>query len=114
VAVRSALTKLLESDTGRYRWVAATMGSMSAAQLELASDGAPVMAIGGFNNNGGELTLAQFKAYVTAGDIHYFIGGGDGGFGPGGGSGSAAISTWVEGHFKAQSIGGSTVYDLTD
>ena len=37
------------------------------------------MAIGGFNNNGGELSLAQFIRYVRAGDIHYFIASGGGG-----------------------------------
>ena len=31
------------------------------------------MAIGGFNNNGGEITLAQFIRDVRAGEIHYYI-----------------------------------------
>jgi 4-amino-4-deoxy-L-arabinose transferase-like glycosyltransferase len=57
----SALVKALESDAGRYRWVAAVSGSQSAASLELATGGQPVMAIGGFDNEGGNLTLAQFK-----------------------------------------------------
>ena len=73
------------------------------------------MAIGGFNNNGGELSLAQFIRYVRAGEIHYFIASGGGGGGPGGGGSarSSAITRWVESHFTAQTIGGATVYDLT-
>jgi 4-amino-4-deoxy-L-arabinose transferase-like glycosyltransferase len=71
--VSSALKKALESDAGRFRWVAAVSGSQSAASLELATGGEPVMAIGGFNNEGGRLTLAEFKRYVAAGDIHYYF-----------------------------------------
>jgi hypothetical protein len=114
------------------------------------------MAIGGFNGQGGNLSLAQFEAYVKAGDIHYFIvssggpGGGGGGApggggfgegagrlfasgggtggriapsgfrgdgggaagGPGGASTISAITSWVEAHSKAETIGGQTVYDL--
>ncbi len=68
-----------------YRWVAATFGSQSAATLELATGGDPVMAIGGFNGEGGNITLAQFEALVNKGDIHYFIasGGSGGAGGPG-------------------------------
>jgi 4-amino-4-deoxy-L-arabinose transferase-like glycosyltransferase len=79
----TALVKALETGASSYRWVAATDGSQEAATLELSSNGAPVMAIGGFNGEGGRLTLAQFKKYVNAGEIHYYIvsGGGGGGFG---------------------------------
>jgi 4-amino-4-deoxy-L-arabinose transferase-like glycosyltransferase len=157
-SVNSALVKALQSGSARYRWVAAVSGSQNAASLELATGGAPVMAIGGFNNEGGNLTLAQFQQYVASGDIHYYIastggpggggvpahafaggpGGGSGadGFGPaggvrptgappggraGGGAGApggasastSAITTWVKGHYRAVTIGGQTVYDLT-
>ena len=78
-SISSALVKALESNAPSYRWVAATMGSKSAATYELATGGDPVMAIGGFNNSGGELSLAQFIRYVRAGDIHYFIASGGGG-----------------------------------
>jgi hypothetical protein len=132
--------------------VAATDGSQNAATLELADGSYAVMAIGGFNNEGGNLSLAQFEKYVKAGDIHYYIasgagggfgagraagggartssttgssssvvsslfGGSAGGGGAGGGgasSGSSAITTWVEAHFHEQTIGGETVYNLTD
>jgi 4-amino-4-deoxy-L-arabinose transferase-like glycosyltransferase len=127
----AALTKALQSGAGHYRWTAATFGSQSAATLELAT-GEPVMAIGGFNGEGGNISLATFEAYVTQGEIHYFIasGAGAGGAGGGGGAGGpggpgvaggpggvrnsdSAITTWVEAHFTAKTIGGQTVYDLT-
>jgi 4-amino-4-deoxy-L-arabinose transferase-like glycosyltransferase len=159
----SALVKALE--TGHYRWAAAVSGSKTAASLELATGGTPVMAIGGFNNQGGNITLTQFKSDVAKGEIHYYIagstgggpggagassaggsrpsgtftpggggqppsgarpsGGSRGGFGgtrggfggarggPGGGGSTSAITTWVKAHFKAVTIGGQTVYDLT-
>ncbi len=126
VTVSSALKQALEADSGKFRWVAAVSGSQTAASLELGSGGEPVMAIGGFNNQGGNLTLAQFKAYVEKGEIHYYIasgsgGGGPGGGGPGGGgtgggsgaSSSSAIASWVKANFESVTIGGQTVYDLT-
>ena len=172
-----ALIDALKQDASSYRWVAATDGSQSAATLELSSGGEPVMAIGGFNGEGGHLSLAQFEAYVKAGDIHYYIASGGGGFGgapggggfggrnggapsfaggsaksgssavaslfgnssegapgsgglpgargggfggraaggaPGGGYSDSAITEWVQAHFKKQTIGGQTVYNLTE
>ena len=115
-SVSSALAKALEQDSGRYRWVAATDGSQSAASFELATGGDPVMAIGGFNGNGGDLTLSAFEQYVAKGEIHYYVVSGGGGGGPGGGasSNSSAITSWVEQHFKSETIGGQTVYNLTE
>jgi hypothetical protein len=76
------------------------------------------MAIGGWSGSDPSPTLAQFEAYVKAGDIHYFIassGGMDGG--PSGGSSSASsassITSWVESHYQSVTVGGSTIYDLT-
>ncbi len=153
-----ALARALVTGSSHYRWVAATSGSQSAASLELATGGKPVMAIGGFSNQGGNLTLAQFKAYVARGEIHYYIPGTMGGGGArftgsgapgglsaarssaarqafaGGGRGgapsraggvpsgaggrrgaaqSSAIASWVKAHYKSVTIGGETVYDLT-
>src|SRR5262249_50348718 len=80
------MTALLQKDAGDYTWTAATIGANNAAGYQLASD-EPIMAIGGFNGTDPTPTLAQFQAYVNAGLIHYFIGGGTGfGGGPGGGS----------------------------
>ena len=69
------------------------------------------MAIGGFNGTDPTPTLAQFRDYVAAGKIHYFLAGGRGGFGSS--SSSSAITSWVESHFTARTVGGTTVYDLT-
>jgi 4-amino-4-deoxy-L-arabinose transferase-like glycosyltransferase len=109
-----ALTKLLKANASRYTWVAATVNSNSAAGYQLASD-EPVMAIGGFNGTDPAPTLAQFENYVAEGKIHYFIaGGGAGGFGRGGSSDdSSKITTWVEAHYTARTVDGSTIYDLT-
>jgi 4-amino-4-deoxy-L-arabinose transferase-like glycosyltransferase len=109
-AVSSALTKLLEQDASRYKWVAATEGSEGAAPLELAT-GDAMMAIGGFNGTDPWPTLAVFKQFVAAHEIHYYVGQGSQSFG--GGRGSSAIATWVAAHFKKLTVGGQTVYDLT-
>jgi 4-amino-4-deoxy-L-arabinose transferase-like glycosyltransferase len=115
-SVSKALVTALKSDASRYRWVVATGGSQTAASLELATGGDPVMAIGGFSGQGGNLTLSAFEQYVAKGEIHYYIAAGGGGA-PGGGPGarsasSSQITSWVENHYKAVSIGGQTVYDL--
>ena len=111
----AALNKLLQANAGHYTWAAATVSANSAAGYQLAS-GEPVMAIGGFNGTDPAPTLAQFEKYVAEGKIHYFIAGGRGG-GPGGASGSSSdasqITSWVESHSTAQTVGGVTVYDLT-
>jgi 4-amino-4-deoxy-L-arabinose transferase-like glycosyltransferase len=169
----TALDRALSANAGRYKWVAATSGSQSAASLELATGGDPVMAIGGFSNQGGNLTLQKFKEYVARGEIHYYIasnggmgggrafsaggrtfsppsgssssgrpsgqppsgggapggstragGGAPGGGAPGGGARSgggpggmstsnSAITTWVKAHFTKVTVGGQTMYDLT-
>jgi hypothetical protein len=105
------LLALLRKDASKYRWVAAAVGSNSAAGLQLGS-GEPVMPVGGFNGSDPSPTLAQFQQYVRDGQIHYFVGGG--GFPSNGGSRtSAEIAAWVAANFTAQTVGGATVYDLT-
>jgi 4-amino-4-deoxy-L-arabinose transferase-like glycosyltransferase len=111
-SVTTALTSLLARSASSYTWVAATGSSGTAAPLELAT-GKAVMAIGGFTGSDRAITLARFEALVAAGAIHYFVPGGMGG-GPGGGQGvSAEIESWVSAHFKALTVGGTTVYDLS-
>ena len=106
---------MLKADASHYTWVAATVNSNSAAGYQLASDD-PVMAIGGFNGTDPAPTLAQFEKYVSEGKIHYFIGGGGaGGFGSGGrGDDATKITSWVESHFTATTVDGTTIYNLTD
>ena len=105
------LVALLKNGSSGYRWVAAAVGSNSAAGYQLAS-GEPVMAIGGFNGSDPSPTLAQFQEYVAEGKIHYFLGGG--GLQANGGSQAAQeIASWVEENFTATTVGGTTVYDLS-
>jgi len=109
--VSSALTRLLKAGAAGYTWAAATVGSESAAPIQLAAR-QPVLAIGGFNGTDPAPTLAEFEQLVSGHKIHYFVGQNRGSFG--GGSGDASqITAWVESHFTAQTVGGVTVYDLT-
>jgi 4-amino-4-deoxy-L-arabinose transferase-like glycosyltransferase len=105
----AALATLLRANAGAYTWVAATSSSHGAAPVEIAT-GLPVMAVGGFNGGDPEITLARFRQLVAAGKIHYWIAAGLGG--PGG-RGGGEIESWVTSTFTAQTVGGTTVYDLT-
>ncbi len=100
------------------------------------------MAIGGFSGTDPTPTLAEFQKMVSSREVHYFVAGGSGGgfrgalgdrSGAGGfssdagrgsiGAGTAArgggasdapqITSWVEAHFTAKTVGGTTVFDLT-
>jgi hypothetical protein len=105
------LVLLLSADADSYTWVAAAVGANNAAGVQLGT-GLPVMAIGGFNGSDPAPTLEQFQQYVSAGKIHYFIGGG--GLRADGGSNAAAeIATWVAATYEARTVGGVTVYDLS-
>ena len=109
--VSSALITLLEQDGSKYKWIAATVGTQEAAPIELATGGDAVLAIGGFNGTDPAPTLAQFEALVAKGEIHYYLGENTETFG--GGTGSSAITSWVTAHFKSETVGGVTVYNLT-
>ncbi len=107
------LVNLLSQDAASYTWVAATVGSQNAASYQLAT-GDAVMAIGGFNGSDPSPTLDEFKADVAAGKIHYFLGGTIGGRQNGGSSSATEIATWVSDNYTATTVGGTTVYDLTE
>ncbi len=111
-STNSALVTLLNATT--TRWSAAVIGAQTAATYILSTHTA-VMGIGGFSGSDDSPTLAQFQAYVAAGDIRYFISGGQGGRMGGGDSNSSttAITAWVTAHYTATTVGGVTVYDLT-
>jgi len=111
--VSSEMSALLTADASSYRWVAAAAGSQTAASYQLATE-SPVMAVGGFNGSDPSPTLQQFQALVADQQVHYYIGGGQGGGQQNGGSNaSAEIAAWVAATFPAQTVGGTTVYDLT-
>ena len=106
------LQSLLTTNADDYTWVAAAVGSNSAAGYQLATE-EPVMAIGGFNGSDPSPTLAEFQQYVAAGEIHYFIGGGGFGQSMGGSDSSSEIAAWVADSFTATTVDGVTVYDLS-
>ena len=72
------------------------------------------MALGGFNGTDHAITLAHFKKLVAAGKIHYFVANGSFiGSTAADTSTTYAIQQWVDERFTAQTIGSTTVYDLT-
>ena len=105
------MVAMLTTDADGYTWVAAAVGSNSAAGYQLAT-GDPVMPVGGFNGSDPSPTLAQFQQYVGEGKIHYFIGGG-GMRADGGSQAAQEIATWVTDTFTPTTVDGTTVYDLS-
>jgi len=77
--VSTAFAKLLKAGASHYTWVAATDGADSAASMELAAGGVPVMAIGGFRGTDPAPSLARFEKLVSSHQIHYYVAGGAGG-----------------------------------
>jgi 4-amino-4-deoxy-L-arabinose transferase-like glycosyltransferase len=106
----AAVQKLLNVDASKYTWVAAVARSNNAAGYQLAT-GHAVMAIGGYNGTDPSPTLAQFKAYVAAGKIHYYIS--IGSVSSSTTTTAAQIETWVTAHYKSTTVDGVTLYDLT-
>jgi 4-amino-4-deoxy-L-arabinose transferase-like glycosyltransferase len=112
--VSSTLRAALQKHASSYTWVAATTSSNEASSLELAT-GEAVMALGGFNGSDPAITLAQFKQLVAAAKIHYYFADGQGFIGSTAANTTDAytIQQWVEKTFTSQTIGNTTVYDLT-
>jgi 4-amino-4-deoxy-L-arabinose transferase-like glycosyltransferase len=110
-ATSTELTALLSATDST--WSAAVATSQTAASLELSS-GTSVMSLGGWSGSDSAVTLAQFQQLVANGQVHYYLGGSQGG-GPGGSSDgtSAQIAEWVQATYTATTGGGQAVYDLT-
>jgi 4-amino-4-deoxy-L-arabinose transferase-like glycosyltransferase len=108
-SVSSTLKAALEKDAGSYSWVLAAIGSENASTYQLATD-KPVMAIGGFNGTDPAPSLAAFELDVKEHKIHYFIADSTEASSS---SDASQITAWVEAHFKAETIGGTSVYDLS-
>ncbi|MFQ1000456.1 ArnT family glycosyltransferase [Modestobacter sp. SSW1-42] len=106
-----AVVAALTEDADAYTWVAAAVGSNSAAGYQLATE-LPVMPLGGFNGSDPSPTLAEFQALVADGQVHWFIGGA-GMASDSGSSASADIAAWVAETYTAQTIDGVTLYDLS-
>lgn len=110
-----AIDALLTEDADSYTWVAATVGSNTAAGYQLSTE-EPVMPIGGFNGTDPSPTLEEFQQLVADGEVHWFIPGGL--LGRGGmdtdESEGARIQAWVEETFSPTTVDGTTLYDLSD
>lgn len=103
----------LSADADSFTWVAAAVGSQSAAGLQLATE-LPVMALGGFNGSDPSPTLEQFQQYVADGKVHYVLASsGMGGMQNGGSNDAAEIVAWAQENFTEVTIGDQTFYDLT-
>lgn len=100
----------------KTKWSAATVGSSTAASLEL-STGTAVMAIGGFTGSDPVPSLGQFKADVSAGQVGYYIleqdWRGKAGGGWPGDRNHTGITDWVSATFPLTQIGDTDVYDLS-
>jgi len=106
----TALTAALKATSSK--WAAAVVGDQSAATLELAT-GKAVISIGGWSGTDNSPTLAQFERYVAAGQVRYLIASSGTAMGGGSAGVAAQITKWVAAHYKKITIGGQTVYDLS-
>ncbi|GAB3731199.1 glycosyltransferase family 39 protein [Amycolatopsis oliviviridis] len=106
------LVALLQKDSEKYTWAAATVGSNNAAGYQLGS-GNPVMAVGGFNGTDPAPTLEQFQEYVRNGQIHYFLGEGMMMRGETGSDAAERIADWVGQTYTPTTVDGVTVFDLS-
>jgi 4-amino-4-deoxy-L-arabinose transferase-like glycosyltransferase len=112
--VSSALKAALNAGASNYTWVAATTGDNEAASLELGT-GNSVISLGGYNGTDPAITLAAFEKLVAGGKVHFYVADASGFIGSTSAQGSTAyqIQQWVEANFTAQTVGGTTIYDLT-
>ena len=86
---------------------------VSGHQIHYFVSGGAGGGFGGFAGPPGESGASRASDFAASPD-----GGPPAGFaaagGPGGGSGDASqITSWVEAHFKSETVGGTTVYDLS-
>ena len=105
-----ALEQLVEN--AGNRWAAARVGSFTVSSLELKT-GASLMAIGGFAGSDNSPTLAQFKQYVSEGQVRYFVASDRRGPHRDASGSGIEITQWVQQNFTPTRVGGTTVYDLS-
>ena len=90
----------LLQESGTFEWAGAVSGSTPAAAYQLSS-GRPVMPVGGYTHLDPSPTLDQFRAWVAAGRIHWYIGT------------RGPIADWVAANYQPLQAGTAIVYDLT-
>ena len=113
VSLSSDVVGYLEANQGGAKWLLAVSDSTTAGQIEL-STGRAVMSTGGFTGSDNALSLAQLRAYVASGQLRFIELGGQGA-GPGGGSTSSDVSSWVGSACSAVTVNGTatSVYDCS-
>jgi len=118
-ASNAALLLYLTERQGDAKYLVATFGAQSAAQLILGSHGGSVLPIGGFDGSDDVPTLAAFQQMVADGEVTYVLGSGASGPGAGGTrSASTAtkdISAWVTSAcaLVSDAPAGATLYSCT-
>ncbi len=104
------LVKYLKDGSSGYRWVGAAPLSANANYYQLISSES-VMPIGGFVGTDRSPTFTQFKDYVNAHQIHYYlITIKNNNVAP---DKRGEIFAWVSSNFSYKVIDGITIYDLS-
>jgi glycosyltransferase involved in cell wall biosynthesis len=116
-ALSAALAHELSPARQRFRRIAVRWHHLAlaamlalAASLDFVGLTEPVAAMGGFTGGETVLTNAYLARLVRSGQARYFLLGGRGGFGPGGGS-NAAASTIESACRQVSTSSGGTLYD---
>nr|WP_326490546.1 glycosyltransferase family 39 protein [Microbacterium binotii] len=115
----AALLLYLTERQGDAKYLVATFGAQSAAQLILASHGGSVLPIGGFDGSDDVPTLAAFQQMVADGEVTYVLGSGTSGAGAGSTRSASTstkdISAWVTSActLVTDAPAGATLYSCT-
>lgn len=105
------LVQYLKASETKCVWAAATFPGQTAAQFQLAV-GRPIMPLGGFAAVDPSPTLLQFKEWVQAGKLCFFVDQPEQLKVPGNSAELQAISAWTKQNFTSEVIDGFTVYHL--
>jgi len=89
-ALSSSLLGYLEANRGEAKWMVAVQSAQLASSVIIASDGEPVMGMGGFTGSDPAPAVDELKTMIADGEIRFFLLGGNGG--APGGSNSAATA----------------------
>jgi 4-amino-4-deoxy-L-arabinose transferase-like glycosyltransferase len=95
INLNQQLLVFLQENTQNQRYLMAVPSSMQGADYVLAT-GRPVLYLGGFNGQDPVLTLDEFQALLSNGELRYVFTGGESRGGVGGEGGNAAITRWVQ------------------
>jgi len=95
------------------RRLTAELSGVSAIRLEQPGRGRALRSIWSQSDSEVLAYMTEFKRVVAEHKIHYFVGADSDSFG-GGSGGAASITRWVAAQFRSQTVGGDTVYNLTD